>query len=450
MFDLLSSKISDVFASLKKKAVITEADLDKTLREIRLVLLEADVALPVTKEFLNNVKIKAEGEKIYKSISPQQMIVKIIHDELINILEAGNDNSKLNTNGYPAVFMAVGLQGAGKTTTVAKTAYYLQHKLNKKVLLVSVDLQRAAAYEQLHNLAKQYNLDFFEHKLNDSVVNLAKQAKSYAKDNNYDVLIVDTAGRLSIDHQLMQELQLLKKEINPLEILLVIDSMIGQASIKVAEDFNEFLGLTGSIFTKIDGDARGGSALSIKYITKVPIKFMGIGEGVKDFEIFNANRIADRILQMGDVVTLVEKMEGLENDEEIKGLAKRLQSGIFTMDDLKKQMQQVQKLGGIGSMLGFIPGLSQIKNKIKESGINENIIKKQIALIDSMTKQERKNPNIINSSRKKRIANGAGAQVEAVNKLLKQFEQTAKMLKQFNRGGIKNLTGLTKLGKNLF
>lgn len=453
MFNFLSSKLDSVFSFLGKKGVVTEEDLTKVLREIRITFLEADVALPVAKQFFEDVKTEAEGQKIYKSVSPKQMIVKIIHDKLKSLLDQTEEETNLYSRGSLQTYLIVGLQGVGKTTTSAKIAHLVKNKLNKKVLLVSLDLQRAAAYNQLQALAKKNNIDFFDfnkedYKGNNITSDIAKEAKEYAKKNNIDTVILDTAGRLNIDNELMDDLKKLYKNIMPNEVLLVADSMIGQTSVNMAKDFNTIMPLTGIVLTKADGDARGGATLSIKYVTGLPIKFMGVGEGISNLETFNAQRVADRILQMGDVVTLVEKVAELENNEEVKGLSKRLSKGIFTMDDMKKQFEQLLKLGGIGSMMGFIPGLSKLKDKISESGIDDSVVKKQIAIINSMTKQERKNPNIINGSRRKRIAIGSGVTVDKVNKVLKQYEKTAIMLKKFNKGGLKSLTELTKLNNN--
>lgn len=452
MFDLLTSKISNVFSSLRKKGLITEEDLDKSLREIRISLLEADVALPVIKEFLSKVKEEAVGQQVYKSVSPVQMIIKIIHDKLVEILESSDKEAQLNTSSGLNVYMMVGLQGTGKTTSVGKLAVYLQKKLNKKVLVTSLDLQRAAAYEQLKTLANNNSVDFFEHNQKNNVVKIAKEAKKHAQDNNYDVLILDTAGRLNIEEELMQQLGEINNAVNAQEILLAVDAMVGQVAVNMAQDFNSRVPLTGVILTKVDGDARGGAALSVKYITGVPIKFMGVGETAKNLEVFDAKRIAGRILEQGDIVSFVEKIEDLqeEDEEELKGLSKRLSAGVFTMDDLKKQIRQIQKIGGIGGMMGMIPGLSSVKKKIKEAGVDSSVLNKQIALIDSMTKKERNKPAIINGSRKKRIASGAGSSVQEVNKILKQYEQASKMIKQINKGGMKNLAQQLKMGKNPF
>lgn len=453
MFNFLSSKLDSVFSLLGKKSVITEDDLNKALREIRITFLEADVALPVAKQFFEDVKKEAEGQKIYKSVSPKQMIVKIIHDKLKSLLDQTEEETNLYSRGSLQTYLMVGLQGVGKTTTSAKIAHFVKNKLNKKVLLVSLDLQRAAAYNQLQSLAKNNNIDFFafnkeDYKSKNITSNIAKDAKEYAKKNNIDTVILDTAGRLNIDNELMEDLKELYKNVNPNEVLLVADSMIGQISVNMAKDFNAIVPLTGIILTKADGDSRGGATLSIKYVTGLPIKFMGVGEGISNLETFNSQRVADRILQMGDVVTLVEKVAELENNEEVKGLSKRLSKGIFTMDDMKKQFEQLLKIGGLSSMMGFIPGLGKLKDKIAESGIDDSLIKKQIAIINSMTKQERKSPNIINGSRRKRIANGSGVTVDKVNKVLKQYEKTALMLKKFNKGGLKSLTELTKMNNN--
>lgn len=452
MFDFLSSKLEGVFSALGKTGSITENDLEKALREIRISLLEADVALPVVQKLFNEVKEEALGEKIFRSLAPKQMIVKIMHDKLQSVVSQSSEETEIKLRGDVATLMLVGLQGVGKTTTCSKIAHFLQKNYSSKVLMVSLDLQRAAAYNQLKSLALKAKVGFFEFTPTDfggEVNQIALAAKAYAKEHGFKVLIVDTAGRTSIDEPLMQQLRGLSEVLNPSEVILVADSMLGQVSVKMAQDFQSFVPLTGLVLTKMEGNSRGGALLSIKYVTGIPVKFTGVGEHMDDLEIFSSQRIADRILQMGDVVTLVEKVSQLESDKEIKGLNKRLSQGIYTMDDFKKQCEGLMKLGGIGGFMGMIPGLGKMKDKIKEAGIDDTMLKRQIAIINSMTKAERKTPSMITSNRKKRIAAGCGQGVDKVNKLLKQYEQSAKMLKKFRQGKLKNLTDLAKMNNNL-
>lgn len=452
MFDFLSSKMNSIFTAFGKKSAVSEEDLDKVLRELRITLLEADVALPVVQKLFNEIKEEATGAALIKSISPKQLIVKIVHDKLQQVLSQTPEETAVKLPNRLVTIMLFGLQGVGKTTTCAKLGHYLGRNFGRQVVLVSLDLNRAAAYTQLQNLAKQNNLGFFEYSpqdYNHSPLLIAQAAKRYAEEGGCDTLIVDTAGRTNISAELMSELKELDGHLKPEERILVADSMLGQVSVKMAQDFNEFVKLSGLILTKMEGNGRGGALLSIKYITGIPVKFVGVGEQVEDLEIFSSQRIADRILQMGDVVTLVEKVSQLESDKEIKGLGKRLAQGIFTMDDFKKQLESLLKIGGIGTFMGFIPGLGRIKDKLSAAGIDNNLLKQQIAIINSMTKEERKKPDIFNGSRKKRVAQGSGVGVDKVNRLIKQYEQSFKMLKKFKQGKLKDLTELGKINNNL-
>ncbi|MCL2567778.1 MAG: signal recognition particle protein [Alphaproteobacteria bacterium] len=432
MFNSLSSRFKDVFNFIGKKASIEEKDLDSVLREIRLVLLEADVSLEVIRDLIPKIKEDLLGKEIYRSISPKQVILKSVYDHLYKLLDSNEEELKLYTN--PTTFcMMVGLQGTGKTTTSAKIAYHLKNKLNKKVLLVCLDLNRPAAYEQLQTLARDNNLDFFEY----SEKNLKKiiaDVQSFAAKNFYDVVMLDTAGRLSIDDALMGEMQLVYNLTKAKEVLLVMDSMAGQISFDVAKRFSEKVPLSGLVISKADADARGGAILSAKFITKVPIKFMGVGEKISNIEAFIPKRIVDRILDQGDIISLIENFEEISAEEDAK-MEEKLLKGQFSLNDLKKQLLTMKKMGGATGLMAMIPGLSGLSDKIK-NGIDENSFKKHVAIIDSMTPFERKKPDILNFSRKKRIAQGSGTTLQDINVLLKQYENMAKMFKKFR--GIKN------------
>ncbi len=443
MFDSLTSRFKSVLSKIGKKPSITEKDLDEILREIRLVLLEADISLPIVKDLIAQLREKLLGQEIYKSISPKAVVSKALYDVLVELLDVSEEDLKLYYKNETAFYMLVGLQGSGKTTTSGKLAYYLKSKLNRKVLLVSLDLNRPAAYAQLQTIAKQNSLDFFEY-TNKNLSEIITSVKSYAQTNSYDVVILDTAGRLSIDEELMDEMKYIYNKLTPKEVLLVMDSSSGQMSFSVAKHFSEKIALTGIIASKTDADSRGGAIISCKYITGKPIKFLGVGEKIVNFEIFSANRIVDRILEKGDILSLVEKFEEVE-EEEILKLQKRMEKGLFTLEDFKKQMLQMKKLGSVSSMLGMIPGMGAIKDKL--SGIDlDKDIKTSISIINSMTKNEKKRPSILNFSRKKRIAQGSGTTLQDINILLKKYETSAKMMKQFKG---KNLNSMQDMMANM-
>ena len=432
MFDALSEKLSAAFSKITSRGVLNEKDIDEAMREIRVALLEADVSLPVVKTFIAQVKEQALGEKVVKSIQPGQMVIKIVHDELVKLL--GSTSSELNFNAVPPVcILMVGLQGSGKTTTSAKIANRLKNK--KKVLLVSLDIYRPAAQEQLAQLASQIGVDALPIIKGEKPSETTKRAISEGKKGGYDVIILDSAGRLHIDDDLMQEVIEVKKIANPAEVLLVADAMTGQDACTVAKEFSEQVGVTGLILTRIDGSARAGAALSMKMVAGVPIKFLGTGEKIDEIEEFHPDRLAGRILGQGDVVSLVEKAIENVDRQEAEKMAQKMMKGKFDLDDMLSQLRQVQKLGSIGNIIGMIPGLSKFKNQIEAAGVGDNLISRQEAIILSMTKAERRNPDIIKASRKKRIAAGSGVEVHEVNKLLKSYEQMATMMKRMGRGG---------------
>ncbi len=441
MFETLTDKLGAVFAKITSRGVLSEADIDSAMREIRIALLEADVSLAVVKDFIAHVKEQAIGEKVVRSVQPGQMVVKIVHDELVKLL--GDDNCSLNLNApAPVVMMMVGLQGSGKTTTSAKIASKL--KKNKRVLMASLDIYRPAAQEQLKQLGDQIGVDTLPIKEGQQPLEIAKRALDAAKTGVYDVLILDTAGRLQIDESLMEELIQIKKISNPTEILLVADALIGQEACNVATVFNKKLGITGLVLTRADGTSRAGAALSMKMVTGVPIKYLGIGEKIDEIEAFHADRIAGRILGQGDVVSLVEKAIETVDHEQAQKEMLAMMKGKFDLDDLLSQMRQMKKLGSMGAIASMIPGLSKFKSQIEQINGDE-ILKKQEAIILSMTKKERQNPDIIKASRKKRIASGSGTEVSEVNKLLKSYEQMASMVKQMGKfGGIKGFAQMMK------
>ncbi len=441
MFDTLTDKLGSVFAKITSRGVLNEKDVDEAMREIRVALLEADVALPVVKDFVAKVKEQALGEKVIRSIQPGQMVVKIVHDELVKIL--GSDESALNFNTTPpAVILMAGLQGSGKTTTAAKLAKMLGKK--RKVLLASLDVYRPAAQEQLSQLANQIGGTSLPIVEGQKPLKITERAIDAAKKGGFDVLILDSAGRLHIDNELMNELIEVKKLANPVETLLVADAMMGQDACNVAREFNEKLGVSGIVLTRIDGSSRAGAALSMRMVAQVPVKFLGIGEKIDEFEEFHPDRIAGRILGQGDVVTLVETAIEKIDREEADKMAKQMMKGKFDLNDLLSQLKQIQKLGSLGGIMSMIPGLSKFKNQIENAGIGDALIKKQEAIILSMTAQERKNPDIIKASRKKRIAAGSGVEVQDVNKLLKQYEQMAAMMKKFGNGGMGRMMSMMK------
>lgn len=432
MFESLGDRLQGVLHKMKGYGKITEENISEMMREIRLALLEADVNYHVVKEFTNTVKEKALGSEVMTSITPGDLFVKIVKDELTELL--GGENAPLNTNGNPATLMLVGLQGSGKTTTIAKIANFLRKKHSKKPLLVACDVYRPAAIDQLKQLGKQLNIEVYEEGKKDPV-EIANNAIKYAKDNKYDYVLIDTAGRLHIDEELMEELENIKNSINPDEILLVIDSMMGQDAINVITGFNDRLPLTGVVLTKLDGDTRGGVALSVRHLTHVPIKFMGTSEKLDGLELFDPERMAGRILGMGDIVSLVEKATESIDEKAAEKTAKRMQEGKFDLEDFLDTMKQMKKLGPLENLLKLLPGA-------KKMGLTDiKIDPKQMAHIEaivlSMTPKERRNPDIIKASRKTRIAAGSGTSVQEVNRLLQQFDQMKKMMKQFSNGNFK-------------
>ncbi len=445
MFDSLSEKLASVFAKITSRGVLSEKDIDETMREIRLALLEADVSLSVAKEFISQVKNQALGEKVVRSIQPGQMVVKIVHDELVKLL--GADSAGLNFNVVPpAVILMVGLQGSGKTTSAAKIGRLLAVKQHKKVLLASLDVYRPAAQEQLSQLAGKCSCASLPIVSGEKPLEITRRALDFARKGGYDVVILDSAGRLHLDQELMDEVVAVKKLAQPAETLLVADAMIGQDACTVAEAFNSQVGVSGIVLTRIDGSSRAGAALSMKMVSGAPIKFLGTGEKVDEIEEFHPDRLAGRILGQGDVVSLVEKaMEKVDKEEAAK-TAEKMMKGRFDLEDMLAQLRQVQKLGSMGNILGMIPGLSKFKNQMGDAALGDQLIKKQEAIILSMTKNERRNPDVIKASRKKRIAAGAGVEVHEVNKLLKAYEQMATLMKKMGRGGgVKNLLNPTML-----
>ncbi|MBO6281111.1 MAG: signal recognition particle protein [Alphaproteobacteria bacterium] len=432
MFESLTDRLSQAFSKITSRGVLSEKDIDDAMREIRVALLEADVSLPVVKDFIAKVKEEALGEKVVKSVQPGQMVIKIVHDELVKLL--GAETTELNFNApAPVCWMLVGLQGSGKTTTAAKIAKKL--KKNKRIMLASLDVYRPAAQEQLQQLGAQVEVDVLPIVKGEKPLEITKRALKEAKTGVYDLLILDTAGRLQIDEALMNEVVEVKKLAEPTETLLVADALIGQEACNVAKEFNEKVGVTGLVLTRIDGSSRAGAALSMKMVADVPIKFLGTGEKIDDIEEFHADRIAGRILGQGDVVSLVEKAIENVDRAEAEEMAGKMMKGSFDLNDMLMQMRQMQKIGSMGSIIGMIPGLSKFKSQIEESGVCDNLMKKQEAIILSMTKEERSHPSIIKASRKRRIALGSGVEVHDVNVLLKSYEQMSTMMKKMGKFG---------------
>ena len=434
MFETLNEKLENIVKSIQGRAIISEKDLDSTMREIRIVLLEADVALPVVKDFIENVKKNIIGQEVLKSIKPDQMIIKLVHDELISILGSNNEPLKIEKTGITKILFC-GLQGSGKTTSVAKIAKHLQKESKKKILLVSADIYRPAAQKQLKILSQQLNLEFFDHQNLDSVETITKDTLSYASKNLIDIILFDTAGRQIVDQDMMIELKKIHSLLNPHETLLVADSLTGQDAVNVAKSFAETVAITGSVLTRIDGDGRGGAALSIKSITGAPIKFIGTGEKINDLEAFYPERIADRILGRGDIISLVEKASENIDQKEMEVLAKKMSKGKFDLEDFANQLKQMNKMGGVSGIMSLLPGVSKAQKLMAENNISDDFINHQVAIISSMTKKEKSYPDIIKASRKIRIANGSGTRVQDVNKLLKQFLQSQKMMKKMKSMG---------------
>ena len=429
-FESLTDKFSAIFKKIRGQSRLTEKNMDDMLKEVRIALLEADVNFKVVKEFTENIKQKAIGEQVYLKLNPSQMVVKIVHDELESLLGSGESEIKYQRN-KPTVIMLVGLQGSGKTTSAGKLGYLMKNKLNKKVLFAACDVYRPAAIEQLSQIANQLNIDIYQKGTNYNPVDIAKEAKNKAFNEHYDVLIVDTAGRLQIDEPLMEELNKMQSSIEPDEILLLVDAMSGQDAINVAKTFNQKLKLSGIIMSKLDGDARGGAALSIKHLTGIPIKFSGIGEKLTDLDIFHPDRMADRILGMGDVMSLVEKVQTEIDEKEARKAASKMMNGSFTLVDMLEQLKQVKKLGSLGGLMKMIPGMPNISEEQQQAAERE--MKTFEAIMNSMTEEEKLHPEILKNSRKVRIAKGCGKTNADINRMLKKFEQSKEMMKRLQQ-----------------
>lgn len=432
MFENLSDRMQDVVHKIKGYGKITEENISEMMREIRLSLLEADVNYKVVKEFTNNVKEKALGEEVNKSLNPGELFVKIVKDELTELL--GGENTPLNISGNPATLMLVGLQGSGKTTTIGKLANYLRKNNKKKPLLVACDVYRPAAIDQLKQIGKELNIEVYSEGKGNPV-EISKNGIKYAKDNGYDYVLIDTAGRLQIDESLMDELINIQKEVNPDETILVIDSMMGQDAINVINGFNDKIKLSGVILTKLDGDTRGGVALSVKHLTNLPIKFIGVSEKMDGLTPFYPERMASRILGMGDILSIVEQVQSEIDEKEAEKTAKKMMKGNFDLEDFLNQLNQIKKLGPLENLLKLLPGAK--KMGLNNVNIDPKIMKRTEAIVLSMTPEERRDPSILKASRKKRIADGSGTTVTDVNKLLNQFEEMKKMMKMMGNGNFK-------------
>lgn len=446
MFESLSNNLSKVFDKLRGRGFLSEEDVNLAMREVRIALLEADVALPVVKDFIAKVKEKAIGQEVVKSVSPAQMVIKLVHDHLKEML--GSEQSAINLAATPpAVIMMVGLQGSGKTTSTAKIALRLREKQKKKMLLASLDVRRPAAQEQLGILGKQLGIDTLPIIPGQTPVEITKRALEAGRLEGYDVVMLDTAGRLHIDAELMQELKEVKGLSNPIETLLVADSLTGQDAVNIASEFHQQIGVTGIVLTRIDGDGRGGAALSMRSVTGCPVKYLGTGEKLSELEEFYPERIASRILDMGDVVSLVEKAAQVVDEEEAIKLAKKVKKGEFDLEDLSSQLKSLKKMGGVSSLLGMLPGIGKLKSQMDNLPMDDSIIVRQQAIISSMTPKERRKVELLNASRKRRIAAGAGVTVQDVNRLLKQFKDMQRMMKRFGRMDKKTLMrmGMGKL-----
>jgi signal recognition particle subunit SRP54 len=437
MFDGLQERLTGVIDKLKGRGALSETDVDEALREIRIALLEADVALPVVKDFIAHVRERALGEEVVRAVSPGQQVVKIVHEALVETL--GTEGSELSIDAPPAPILMVGLQGSGKTTSSAKLAALLQNKEKKRVLMASLDVHRPAAMEQLKILGEQAEVATLPILANQRAIDIAKRALAAAKVGGYDVLILDTAGRQHIDEALMSEIAQIRDATNPHETLLVADSLTGQDAVNIAKSFHERVHLSGIVLTRADGDARGGAALSMRQVTGAPIKFLGTGEKLDALEVFNANRIASRILDMGDVVTLVEKAVENVDREKAEKLAKKLKKGALDFNDLADQLSQMRKMGGMQGLLGMLPGVGKMKQQLNAAGLDDGLLKRQEAIIGSMTKAERVKPELIKGSRRKRIARGAGVEVSDVNKVLKMQRQMSDAMKRMGKKGARGL-----------
>ncbi|CAM3806851.1 signal recognition particle protein [Paracoccus yeei] len=435
MFENLSDRLGGVFDRLTKQGALSEDDVAAAMREVRVALLEADVSLPVARSFVKSVTAKATGAAVTKSVTPGQQVVKIVHDELIKVLQGEGAPDALRIDSPPAPILMVGLQGSGKTTTTAKLAKRLKDREKKRVLMASLDTNRPAAMEQLAILGSQIGVDTLPIVPGENAVQIAKRAKQQASLGGYDVYMLDTAGRLHIDEVLMDEVQAVRDVASPRETLLVVDGLTGQDAVNVASEFDAKVGVTGVVLTRMDGDGRGGAALSMRAVTGKPIRFVGLGEKMDALEVFDAQRIAGRILGMGDIVALVEKAQEVLEVEQAERMMKRFQKGLFNMNDLKNQLEQMIKMGGMQSIMGMMPGMGKMAKQAESAGLDDKALKRQIALINSMTKKERANPDMLQASRKKRIAAGAGMDVAELNKLLKMQKQMADTMKKLGKMG---------------
>ena len=447
MFDSLSDKLGSVFDGLRGRKTLGESDVNVAAREIRMALLEADVALSVVKDFIQTIKDQAIGQNVIKTVSPTQQIIKIVNDALVEMLGGTDGETELNLTGTaPSPFLMVGLQGSGKTTSTGKIAKFLKDKHNKKILMASLDIYRPAAQKQLAVLGEQTGVDTLPIVDGQKPVEIAKRALKEAKLGGYDIVFLDTAGRLSIDDDLMRELEQVRDAVNPVETLLLADAMTGQDAVQTATEFDKRIGLTGIMLTRVDGDARGGAAMSMRGVTGKPIKLLGTGEKLDEIEVFHPDRIAGRILGMGDVVSLVEKAAQTIDEDDARKMAEKFKKGQFDLDDFAKQLKQLRSMGGMGAMMKMIPGLNKMSGMLDQAGMDDGMVKKQEAMLSSMTKGERATPSLLNASRRRRIAKGSGTTVQDLNKLLKQFTQMQKMMKQMKKMGMggmmKSLKGM--------
>ncbi len=437
MFESLTTRLGNVFDRLRRRGALTEADVDAALREIRIALLEADVALPVVKDFVASVRERAVGREVIRSVTPGQMVVKIVHDRLVELL--GGEHAELRLGPPPSVVLMVGLQGSGKTTTSAKLARFVQERLRRRARVASLDVRRPAAQEQLEKQAGVASLPIVP---GEDPLAITRRALEVARREGYDVVFLDTAGRLHIDEELMDELVRVRDLAKPSETLLVADALTGQDAVNVARAFDGRVGITGIVLTRLDGDARGGAALSMRAVTGKPIKFAGVGEKLDALQPFHPERMASRILDMGDVVSLVEKAAEVVDRDQAQKMAKKLEKGRFDLGDLRKQLEQMRKMGGMGGILAQLPGIGRVKQQLAEAKLDDRMIVRQCAIIDSMTPEERRRPEIIHASRKRRIAAGSGTSVQDVNRLLKQHRQMQDMLKRVKKaGGMQKLLG---------
>jgi signal recognition particle subunit SRP54 len=444
MFDSLSEKLSNVLDRLTRRGALTEADVDAAMREVRRALLEADVALDVARAFIDQVKQRAVGVEVLKSVTPGQMVVKIVHDELINTLGSSADPIDLNA-AAPIPIMMVGLQGSGKTTTTAKIAKRLTELGKRKVLMASLDTRRPAAMEQLAVLGQQVSVETLPIVTGQTPPQIARRALEAGRLGGYDVVLLDTAGRITLDEAMMAEAAEVKKAANPHEVLLVADALTGQDAVNLARSFDERVGLTGIVLTRVDGDGRGGAALSMRAVTGKPIKLIGVGEKLDALEDFHPSRIADRILGMGDIISLVEKAAATIDAEKAARVAEKMRKGSFDLSDLREQLAQMTKMGGLGGLMGMMPGIAKMKNQIASANLDDRVLKRQMAIIDSMTPGERRNPDVLKASRKKRIAAGSGTKVEDINKLLKMHRTMADVMKAMGGGKRGPLAGLANM-----